>query len=70
MERVTGIGGVFFKAKDALRSWYRRRPEHQGPVMRLISGLTPILMAALEKRSRGSGRERSPRTIDATLKTR
>jgi hypothetical protein len=26
MKRVTGIGGVFFKAKDpaALREWYRR----------------------------------------------
>ena len=26
MERVTGIGGIFFKAKDptALQSWYRR----------------------------------------------
>jgi predicted enzyme related to lactoylglutathione lyase len=29
MERVTGIGGIFFKAKDAekLRTWYR---EHLG----------------------------------------
>ena len=27
MERVTGIGGVFFKARDpaALRAWYRER---------------------------------------------
>lgn len=27
MKRVTGIGGIFFKAKDApaLQAWYKRR---------------------------------------------
>lgn len=28
MNRVTGIGGIFFKAQDApkLRAWYQRHP--------------------------------------------
>jgi hypothetical protein len=28
MKRVTGIGGIFFKARDpvALRAWYQRHP--------------------------------------------
>ncbi len=33
MKRVTGIGGIFFKAKDApaLQAWYKRAPRNRCP---------------------------------------
>lgn len=39
MKRVTGIGGIFFKAKDAqaLQAWYKRH-HHQG------RDISPILL--------------------------
>jgi hypothetical protein len=42
MKRVTGIGGVFFKAKDApaLQAWYKR---HLGIDVQVWGGAAPEL---------------------------
>ena len=63
MKRVTGIGGIFFKAKDpvALAAWYKKHlgidvqawavPRSRGPMTR-----------AMPSRARRSGRS-APRTV-------
>ena len=45
MKRVTGIGGIFFKAKDvpALRAWYQR---HRGLDLRAWGGAVNYSHAA------------------------
>jgi len=39
MKRVTGIGGIFFKAKDApsLQAWYKRQPVASPATSRCVS---------------------------------
>jgi predicted enzyme related to lactoylglutathione lyase len=50
MERVVGVGGIFFKAKDpaALKAWYRDNlglpTDEQGETMFIAQGEPPLLV--------------------------